>query len=176
MPFSVSWDGRLFFSCHIELIRQNGRPVVIDNVQGRLVTAGYRSRHPDRRPQTASWSSLPTPHVGRQALKVEPSALVSCNTRWWVHGRPLPLWLSFQRIPSVSWMQQSSSLSTTQQKLRHAHYSFRGWLWTHQQMAHETSADGSTSDACVLTYGGGGHGQESVRASVWLSWEISICY
>ena len=80
------------------------------------------------RPRTfsSSYISLPKP---------EPSALVSCDIRWWVLGQPIPLWSSFSRIPSVSWMQQNTSLSPTRRKtdgkLGHVHYSWRGWLETH---------------------------------------------
>ena len=88
--------------------------------------------------QTDSSSSLPPTHVGRYTPKLEPSVLVSFDFRWWVQGQHLPLWSSCLRIPSVSWMQQSTSLSTTRR------YSCRGWLWTHQQIAHGTSADGSS--------------------------------
>ena len=47
-------------------------------------------------------------------------------------------------------------------KLGHARYSCIGWLWTHQQITHETSADGCSCGACMPTCGGNGHGQESV--------------
>ena len=69
-------------------------------------------------PQTDSSSSLPPTHVGRHAPKLEPSALVSSDFRWWVLGQPLPHWSSRLRIPSVYWMQQSTSLSTAQWKTR----------------------------------------------------------
>ena len=45
--------------------------------------------------QTDSWSSLPQLHVGRQAPKLEPSALGSCDIRLWVHGQSLPLFGPF---------------------------------------------------------------------------------
>ena len=38
---------------------------------------------------------------------------------------------AFQIIPSVSWTQQSTGVSTAWQQLRNANYSCRGWLWTH---------------------------------------------
>ena len=68
--------------------------------------------------QSESWSSLPPRHVGRDAPKLAPSAMVSCDIQSWVHG---------------------------------AHHSWRGWLGCHQQIANETSANGSSSDACVPT-------------------------
>ena len=48
------------------------------------------------------------------------------------------------------------------EKLRHVHYICGGWVWTHQQIAHDTSTDGSSLGDCVWTSGGGGDGQTSV--------------
>ena len=47
-----------------------------------------------------------------------------------------------------------------------AHYTFRGWLWTHQQITHCTRVDISSSGACVPTRSGS-NGQEPV-------WGISM--
>ena len=47
-----------------------------------------------------------------------------------------------------------------------AHYTFRGWLWTHQQITHCTRVDISSSCACVPTRSGS-NGQEPV-------WGISM--
>ena len=41
-------------------------------------------------------------------------------------------------------------------------YSCRGWLWTHPQIAHQTSADRYSSGACVPTWRGSGDAQNSV--------------
>ena len=69
-------------------------------------------------PQTDSWSSLSPPHVGRLLPKQETSALVSYDIRWWTQGQPVPLWSSCPRIPSVTWMEQSTSLSATRRNIR----------------------------------------------------------
>ena len=42
------------------------------------------------------------------------------------------------------------------------HHSGRDWTWTHQQISHETSADGSSSAACMPIRGVGGDDHESV--------------
>ena len=47
-------------------------------------------------------------------------------------------------------------------KFGHGHYSCRGWLWTPQQISHETNADGSSPVACVPTCGGNGNDQKLV--------------
>ena len=66
---------------------------------------------------TDSSSLQPPTHAARQAPKLELPALVSSNIRWF-QGQTLSLWSSCLQIPSVSWMQLSTSLSTTQWKSR----------------------------------------------------------
>ena len=56
-------------------------------------------------------------------------------------------------------------------KLGHDHHSGKGWTWTHQPISHDTSADGSSSDACVPIRGVGGNDHECQSgASGWMSW------
>ena len=79
---------------------------------------------------TDSWSSLPPwpPHVDRQALKLEPSALVSCD----ILGCNNPL--TFQQH---------------KERLGHAYYSCSSWLWNHQQIAHGTWGPSQYKDAVL---------------------------
>ena len=109
-------------------------------------------------PQTDSLPSLKPTHIGRHLPKLEPPPLVSSDIRWWVHGQPLAPWSLCPRISPVSCMHQSTSLSTTRKRPGHVRYSCSGWLWTHQQIAHEVSADGSSCGACVRTCGSNGDG------------------
>ena len=54
-------------------------------------------------PQTDSWPSPLTPHIGTQAPELDPSALVSCDICWWVQVRPLPLGWSCPSWSSCWW-------------------------------------------------------------------------
>ena len=79
----------------------------------------------------------------------EPSALISYDIWLWINRQPLPVWSSCSGVPSVSRMQQSTSLSTPRWKKGHAHYSDRGWLWTHQQISHGMISDVTSSSECL---------------------------
>ena len=125
-------------------------------------------------PGLSSSSGVLPPHVGTQAVEQEPSALVSCGLQSWVQIQLLPINSPCPRVPPVSWMQQSTSLSTTRRKFGHTHYICRIELCTHQQITHETSAGGSNSGACVPTCVGWGDGW--YMTSVWMCWAISSCY
>ena len=95
-------------------------------------------------PQTGSWSSPPTPHMGTQAPELELSARVSCDICWWVHIQPSPLWWS---CPSSSayWWETSGLLHPRNGwkcwPLPHGmgcsmHQATRSWWWW---MARSTS-------------------------------------
>ena len=75
------------------------------------------------------------------------------------------------------WVQQFISLSQKHTaELGHDHHSGKGWTWTHQQISHDTSADGCSSSVCVPIRGVGGDDHDSSGASDWTSWEIRNCY
>ena len=57
-------------------------------------------------------------------------------------------------------------------ELGHGHHSGKGWTWTHQQISHETSGDGSGSSACVPICGIVGDDMSRYGASDWTSWVI----
>ena len=61
-------------------------------------------------------------------------------------------------------------------EFKHDLHSGKGWTWTHQHISHETSADGSSSSACVPICGVVGADHESVWASGMTSWVIPSCY
>ena len=145
----------------VELIWRTGSHASARMAQGCLVASGYHSRHPYR------CSKMTRCHRRIHVPKLEPSALVSCDIRWWVQGQPLQLRSSCPRNPPVSWMQQSNMFKRYDKGHGHAHYSKRGWLWTHQKIAYETSADVSSFGACLSTCGGGSDDQESV-------WDIGL--
>ena len=132
-----------------------------------LVAAGYPTKHPD-------WSCRLTPiyHYRHCLLADRPQIL---NHKHWSH-------VIFHDESGVSlyhfdhhanWFQQLLgskhllAIQKTIKKLKHTNYSCRCWLWPHQQIAHETSAAGSSSGACMPIYSGGGDGQKSL-------WGISL--
>ena len=162
----------------VELIRRTGRRVFAYMVQGRLVEVGYRRRHID-------WCPKPTVHRCHHHMLADRPQ--NCNHQHWSHAifddesrahlyyrpdrraREFYLFLGCKNPPAF---QQHD------EKLGYAHYSRRGWLWTHQQLAHATNADGSSSGACGPTCGGGG--APCTRISLghrpgWRSWAISSC-
>ena len=115
----------------------------------------HDQRHLASRPmlQTKFWSLPLLLHVATQAPELEPPVLFSCGNCWLVQGQPLPLW-------SPCWMQQSTSLSTTWQKLGHRLHHCRGWQLTRKQISHETSVERYSSNTCVLTCSSSGNNQE----------------
>ena len=73
---------------------------------------------------------------GRQAPKVKPSALVSCDIRWWVQGQPQH---SNRHACEFHLFLRCNNPLAFQQynvKLGHANQSCRGWPWTHQKIVH----------------------------------------
>ena len=140
---------------------RSGRPVIVRTVQGRFVAAGYRS-HPGRCPRL-------TPHrcCGRHMLADRPQ---TWNHQRWSHAifdddPRVSLYHSDPRVCEFRLFRGWNHQLTFQrhdEKVGHVRYSCRGWLWTHQQKPHETSADGSTSGACEPTCSGSNDGQESV--------------
>ena len=70
----------------------------------------------------------------------------------------------------------SSLLSPHVGKLRHAHCSWRGWLWTHQQRAFETSADGSILVPVFRHEAAAVMVRSQSGASVWVTCVISSFY
>ena len=158
VPPSVSWGERVF----------SQHPGSRWGWSGELDALCFSARP---RTFSSSYISLPKP---------EPSALVSCDIRWWVLGQPIPLWSSFSRIPSVSWMQQNTSLSPTRRKtdgkLGHVHCTWRGWLETHK-IYHMRPV----LRVPVLVLGcqhavAAAMVRSQFGASVWMSWAISSCY
>ena len=86
----------------VELIRRIRRRVVVRTVQRRLVPAGYRSKHSDR------WSRLTLPDHRRHCR-------MNWNHQHWSHV----IFVDESKVSlyhydrHVSWMHQSTSLSTT---------------------------------------------------------------
>ena len=127
--------------------------------QRHLVAAGYHSTHPD-------WCPSLTPDhrccrrmlAGWQAQKLESSALISCDIRWWIQvdiyhfcHRPRELYLFLGYNNPLAFQQND-------EKPGDSHCNCRGCLWLHQQITYETSAGGSSFGVCVPTSGGGGDG------------------
>ena len=152
-------------------IRRTGRPVVVRMVQGRFVEAGYQSRHPDRCPRRT--------HHHRCRRRMLADMHSNWNHQHWSH----PIFDDESRVSLYHFDHRSCefhlflSCNNTlafqkhDEKLRHARNSCRGWLWTHQRIAHETSPDGPSCGACVQTCGGSGDGQESV-----IGLDVFSCY
>ena len=126
----------------VELIRRTGRPVVVPMVQGRLVTAGYQSRYPDR------------------CHRCRPRMLADMPQNWKHQHWSYPIFDDESRV-SLYYSDQRAcefhlflgyknplAFQQHDEKHGHAHYSYRGWLWIHQQIAHETSADYSSCGSC----------------------------
>ena len=164
-------------SIKVELIIQTWRPVCVHTIQGRLVAAGYCSRHPDRclrlipnhhrRRMLAhkhhNWNRQHWSHV----LFADESivSLYNCNGHDRVYRRVV------QRLGDCC-MQETDWI---RENIKH---SGRRLTWTHHRISHESNANGSSFEACLLTFGGGSDNQESVWgiASFWISWAISSCY
>ena len=160
----------------VELISRTGRPVCFSMIQGRLVTAGYRSRHLDRCPRLTlshhrrrmlahkhhNWSHQHWYHV---LFADESINLYKCNG----HGRV------YRRIVE---RQRNCCMQETDEIRDNIRHSGRRLTWTHHRIPHASSANGSSFEACLLTFGGGSDDQESVWgiASFWMSWAISSCY
>ena len=153
-PFSISWSEWVF----------SQRPgsgwgcAFFCTVPGRLVSAAYRSRHPDQCPRLTS---------GRSCCRL----MLADKRQYWSHqhwSHPIfddesrvSLYQSDHRIHRLHLYFRCND-STKQRKLGHTHYGYRGWLWLHQRLALETSGDGSSSDVCLPTCGGGSDDQESI--------------
>ena len=156
---------RVFFQLsriRVGLIWRTGRPVVVRMIQGRLVAVGYHSRHPDRCPR------LTHHHRCRRRI------LADMPKNWYHQHCSHPIFDDESRVSLYHFDHRSCeshlflgcnnplAFQQHNEKLGHARYSCRGWLWTHQKIAHETSAEGPNCGACVPTYGGSSDGQESV--------------
>ena len=103
--------------------------------------------------QTDSWSSLPQAHVGTRVPK--PSALIFDDES------RVSLYHSDRHVREFHLFCGCSNSLVFQQhddNLGHAYSRCRGWLWTHQQIVNEISADDSSCSACVPTWGGTGNG------------------
>ena len=144
----------------VELIRRLGCLGLARTAQGHLVAAGYRSRHPDG---CHFSSSLPPPYVGKQTQ--------SWNHQHWSHAifhneSRVSLYHSGHHARGFHLFLACNNALVFQQydeKLGHAHCGCRGWLWTHQQIAQETSAERSCFGACVPTCGRGDGGRVSLE-------------
>ena len=121
-------------------------------VQKRLVTARYHWKHPDR------WHKLTPDHRCRHRVLADrpkiwnhqhwPNAIFDDGVSLYHSGRRFRKFHLFLGCNNPLAFQQHAEI------FGHAHYSFRGWLWTHKQITRVISADGSSSGACVV-YGGG---------------------
>ena len=141
----------------VGLIRRTGHGVLV-LVQGCLVAVGYRWRHPDR------WIRLTPDHRCRRRMLAIWSQ--NWNHQNWSHAifddeSMVSPYHSDHRVREFRLFLGCENPLAFQQH-GHPHCSCRGWLWAHQQIAHETSASGSRSGACVPTSGDGGDGQKSV--------------
>ena len=144
------------------MVRRTGRLVVVHMVQGLLVAVGYHSRHPGRCPRLN--------HHHRCRRRMLADMPQTWNHQHWSHpmfhdeSRVSLYHSDYRACEFHHFLGCTNPLAVQQhdEKLKHAHYSCRGWLWTHQHIAHETSADGSSCGARVPTCGGSSDGQESV--------------
>ena len=81
MLFYASRGGRVFSQLsriRVQLIRRTGRPIVVRMVKGRLVAAGYHSKHPDRCPRLT--------HHHRCRRRMLADIPQNWNHRYWSHS------------------------------------------------------------------------------------------
>ena len=138
-------------SIRVELIRQTWCCVFVRTVQGLFSSSWISSKTSRPMPQTDSSASLPPRNWNHQHWSKttfnDDSRASLCHS---VHRA----W-EFHLFPGCN---NPLALQQNDEKLGHAHYRCRDWLWTHQQIAHETCADDYSSGACVPTCCGIGDG------------------
>ena len=106
-------------------------------------------------------------------------ARCQCSIAVWPCNAPLPALICLmQRKHSIPWERGrhfhlfvglNSPLVSHHHtdELGHGHQSGEGWTWIHQQISHDTSANGSSSSVCVLIRAIGVDDHESVWG-IWL--------
>ena len=112
VPFSLSWGERVFSQCPISGWSWSGDLDALSMSSQDIQTNTPRLiphhcfLHGILADRHQSWNN--------QHWSLLWYSMVICDIRWW--DKPLPLWSRCPGIPSVSWMQQSTSLLTTLQK------------------------------------------------------------
>ena len=156
MPYAVFVRAAVL---HRALIRRTGCPVSVHMFQGRLVAAGYRPGHRDRCPRLTpdhrrmlarrrhNWNRQHSSHV----LFADESivSLYIC------YGHARVFHHVVERLVD-------RCIKKTDGVRRHHDQSGGGWPWTHNGIADETSADGSSFGACLPTCVGSSDDDKSV--------------
>ena len=121
IPFSVSWGERVFSQCPGSGWWWSGELDALPLSTKTLSSSWISPKTSRLMPQTNSCRR----RMLVDRLKLEPSALVWYDVRWWVQGQPIPNGSSCARIPSVSWCNNPLAIQQQDEKLGHVHCSPR---------------------------------------------------